>query len=793
MGASFLGRSLRQIRHSVKDYQHTRQEQYLLTIMDGPNTPKKFPAGKGQLLYAKSKVYLHLTSSKKDNVAGYLTIVKPHPDSKSDELIIAFITESDASVEDRESLDYFDLYGLDGEKFDFYASNSSDSISKAGTKGFIGHNFPHVVRFIDRPRTSSISSYSFGITINQLFTIQVRPKTTSLWQGSIVLHPKQETDRLPALFFHDDESPGTKREQKFKNKNFQPFSENKIRGNSLYWGGDRFVSCLRNYSTLRESTLESGMYLINCTQEDAMNFVPDVLNAETRLNKNDYDLNAEFTQALNTAKWTVLTGLASITGFAKKKVNEAIDNKILPQSLQKFVERPEVKKITDDFDSANVYLAKWALSVQEEAEKNRKRVIGNGYYKELIRAELGDSFVELTPLEVSRAARKEKINKQKWDSFFDSAGNLQYTTDELLEQVFHSGLDDEVRKEAWLFLLGVFPWDTTASERVQLRKSLENNYIEYKNNWMADLERQKSDAFWIDQKARIYKDLKRTDRDIELYKASDAENEADQNHDGSYSNEQDADGIETLFNNPNLLVLRDILFSYNELNANLGYVQGMCDLLSPLYYTLGDEALTFWAFSRFMERMERNFIRDLSGMKTQMVTLTELVQFMMPDLYLHLDKCDASNLFFFFRMLLVWFKRELSFEHTMDLWEVMWTDYHSSQFILFFALAILQKHSKIIITTLKRFDDILRYINDLSGNLDVQDLLTRAELLFVKFKQMVELLDRSKHNSTSSAFTKKSSMDANKTTVVSDELRKLLSREIICQKEEPRTADTPFG
>lgn len=739
--------------------------------------PKSFPAGKGQVLYTKSKVYLHITNSKKDNIGGYLTIVKPFPDSRNDELIIAFIPETDLSVEDKGSLDYFDLYGLDGEKFDFYSSKSNDAMTSSKS------NLPKAIKFIDRPKLSSISSYAFGVSINQLFTIQVRPKTTSLWEGSIILHPKQETDRLPAMFFHDDESPGTKREQKLKSQTFNPFSENQISGNSLYWGGDRFISCLKSYASLTESTLESGMFLVNCTEEDVMNFVPNLLSNDESEVVN-YDFSKEFNQALNSAKWTVLTGLASITGFAKKKINNAIENKMLPQSIQKFVERPEIKKITDDFDSANIYLAKWALSVQEEAEKNRKMIIGNDYYKELIRAELGDSFVELTPLEVSKATRKERISQEKWDSFFDSSGSLQYTIEEVLEEVFHSGLEMDVRKEAWLFMLGVYPWDTTSLEREQLKKTLENNYIEYKNNWVADLEKQKNDEFWKDQKARIYKDLKRTDREIELYAISKEENQADAANNG-VANEDD----ETLFNNPNLLVLRDILFSYNEINVNLGYVQGMCDLLSPLYYIFRDESITFWAFNRFMERMERNFIRDLSGMKTQMLTLTELVQFMLPDLYVHLEKYDSSNLFFFFRMLLVWFKRELTFFETMDLWEVMWTDYYSSQFILFFALAILQKHSKIIIQTLKGFDGILRYINDLSGKLNLSELLTRSELLFLKFKQMIELIDRS-----NSGLGNNLLKDTNPSMVdVSANLRQLLSKDIVIQKEETRTSDTPFG
>ena len=92
--------------------------------------------------------------------------------------------------------------------------------------------------------------------------------------------------------------------------------------------------------------------------------------------------------------------------------------------------------------------------------------------------------------------------------------------------------------------------------------------------------------------------------------------------------------------------MRNILLTYNEYNVNLGYVQGMSDLLSPLYVVVRDEPLVF-AFANFMERMERNFVRDQSGMKKQMSTLNKLLQFMLPNLYKHLEKCQSNDLFFF--------------------------------------------------------------------------------------------------------------------------------------------------
>jgi len=175
---------------------------------------------------------------------------------------------------------------------------------------------------------------------------------------------------------------------------------------------------------------------------------------------------------------------------------------------------------------------------------------------------------------------------------------------------------------------------------------------------------------------------------------------------------------------------------------NLGYVQGMSDLLSPLYAVFQDDALAFWAFVFFMRRMSRNFVRSQSGMRAQLTTLDQLVQIIDPKLYLHLQSADSTNFFFFFRMLLVWYKREFEWSSVLRLWEALWTDYHSSQFHLFIALAILEKHRDVIMDHLKHFDEVLKYINELSGTIELQEILFRSEVLFRRFEKTVEAVDR---------------------------------------------------
>lgn len=51
--------------------------------------------------------------------------------------------------------------------------------------------------------------------------------------------------------------------------------------------------------------------------------------------------------------------------------------------------------------------------------------------------------------------------------------------------------------------------------------------------------------------------------------------------------------------------MKDMLLTYNEYNRELGYVQGMSDLLAPIYAVMQDDAIAFWGFVGFMKRMVR--------------------------------------------------------------------------------------------------------------------------------------------------------------------------------------------
>jgi hypothetical protein len=195
----------------------------------------------------------------------------------------------------------------------------------------------------------------------------------------------------------------------------------------------------------------------------------------------------------------------------------------------------------------------------------------------------------------------------------------------------------------------------------------------------------------------LEKDVHRTDRNVPIFHGEDT------------PHPDPSSPFAEVGTNVHLEQLKEMLLTYNEYNKDLGYVQGMSDLLAPIYAVVQDDAIAFWAFQKFMDRMERNFLRDQSGMRSQLLTLDQLVHFMDPKLWEHLEKADSTNFFFFFRMVLVWYKREFEWMDVLRLWETLWTDYYSANFHLFIALAILEKHRDVIMTHLQAFDEVLKY------------------------------------------------------------------------------------
>ena len=389
------------------------------------------------------------------------------------------------------------------------------------------------------------------------------------------------------------------------------------------------------------------------------------------------------------ARLSVLSSFANLTQQARHASHAVLSHPLakpviprLPQPVQSFAHAGpfplgpndgewEWRKSTianasgtgEYYDSARVYLAKWARLVAEEGERNRLReerlgIAGKDDFhpgrldEQVERTELG-AFEVLEKLydyprpSSERHARQIELHigskgadpesfaldLNEWNSLFDARTGLPLLPEhEIRHRVFVNGLDDEARKEAWPFLLNAIPFQSTAQERQAVWRAREEEYRLFKARWQADDEFFNSET-GKEQRHRITVDCLRTDRGQPMFASETALRKQRGTPDQAQNG---ADGDDGQVDNPHVLKLGEILLTYGIWEAEksriaaetrrasalpaenqeasavsdgdegglAGYVQGMSDLCSPLYVICeGDEVRTFWCFVGFMDRV----------------------------------------------------------------------------------------------------------------------------------------------------------------------------------------------
>jgi Rab-GTPase-TBC domain len=123
-------------------------------------------------------------------------------------------------------------------------------------------------------------------------------------------------------------------------------------------------------------------------------------------------------------------------------------------------------------------------------------------------------------------------------------------------------------------------------------------------------------------------------------------------------------------------------------------------------------------------------------MQKQLRMLELMLKVIDPPLFQYFEQTDSSNMFCCFRWLLILFKREFPFEELKTLWEVIWMCPFTKHFHLFIAIAILN-HYRQELFECRAFDEILKFINNLSQNIDVPEMIKHAEVLYYVFRDRI--------------------------------------------------------
>ncbi|KAK7345750.1 hypothetical protein VNO77_16361 [Canavalia gladiata] len=375
------------------------------------------------------------------------------------------------------------------------------------------------------------------------------------------------------------------------------------------------------------------------------------------------------------------------------------------------------------------------------------------------------------------------LSARRWHASFSEDGHLDIA--KVLRRIQRGGVHPSIKGVVWEFLLGCYDPNSTFDERNELKQRRRGQY----DMWKAECQKMvpvigsgkfittplindegqpitdpslitihtsdKKVLQWLQLLHQIGLDVVRTDRALVFYESE--ENQAK---------------------------LWDVLSVYAWLDNDIGYVQGMNDICSPLIILIENEADCYWCFDRAMRRMRENFKCSASsmGVQSQLGTLSQIIKTVDPKLHHHLEDLDGGEYLFAFRMLMVLFRREFSFADTLYLWELMWgmeynpnifakyedPDYakkdpspatndkvlkqygkferkyvktghteENSALAVFLVASVLEIKNRRILNEAKGVDDVVKILGDITSNLDAKKACTEALKIQKKYLSKV--------------------------------------------------------
>ena len=344
-----------------------------------------------------------------------------------------------------------------------------------------------------------------------------------------------------------------------------------------------------------------------------------------------------------------------------------------------------------------------------------------------------------------------------------------------LQLFSEDGIPDEIpilRSIVWKINLGYLSINNEEWENIFAEKR--NSYIYYKNiiqknlleefklfeNYSNMSKEEKED---LDKKTnkllleQICKDVNRTHNQLDFFfKPTDENNKLSQkeliqlmDNRRNCSMKDINDIYKINIKETHADVIARILFIYSKFFPDISYVQGMNEIIAPIYYvfsfdkTYGVEASVenieadvFWTFNSLMEQIKNNFNseknQDDTGIGGKVQKFKKMLQIMDLQLYQHFEAFNVEYYTFAYRWFILFFSQEFLMIDILRLWDYLFSSDDKFFNCYFVSLAVLE---------LKR-DDLL--VSDLSGilsnlksfkGLNIEEIISLAKKIKTQYGQ----------------------------------------------------------
>ncbi|PSR89756.1 TBC1 domain family member 15 like [Actinidia chinensis var. chinensis] len=289
---------------------------------------------------------------------------------------------------------------------------------------------------------------------------------------------------------------------------------------------------------------------------------------------------------------------------------------------------------------------------------------------------------------------RKTLSERRWKVAFSHDGHLDIAG--VLRRIQKGGVHPSIKAVVWEFLLGCFDPNSTFDERNELRQRRREQY----EAWKAECQKMVP----IIGSGKLLTAPIITD-DGQSINDPSTNSDLGDNSEALFNNDTGLDkkviqwklnlpqiGLDVIRTDRALIFyesdmnqakLWNILAVYAWVDNSIGYVQGMNDICSPMVILMENEADAFWCFERAMRKLRENFRSSANsiGVQSQLSTLAGIIRAIDPKLHEHMEELDGGQYLFALRMLMVLFRRELSFVDSLYLWELMWAmEYNPNTF-----------------------------------------------------------------------------------------------------------------
>lgn len=196
-------------------------------------------------------------------------------------------------------------------------------------------------------------------------------------------------------------------------------------------------------------------------------------------------------------------------------------------------------------------------------------------------------------------------------------------------------------------------------------------------------------------------------------------------------------------------VIARILYIYSKFFPDISYVQGMNEIIAPIYYVFSFdktygvedsvkniEADVFWTFNSLMEQIKNNFNseknQDDTGIGGKVQKFKKMLQNMDLQLYQHFEAFNVEYYTFAYRWFILFFSQEYLMIDILRLWDYLFSSDDKFFNCYFVSLAVLElKRDDLLVSDLS---GILSNLKSLKG-LNVEEIISLAKKIKAQYGQ----------------------------------------------------------